>query len=80
SNTTKNVLIEAAHFDPITIARSARRHKLPSEASKRFERGVDPQLAPFAVARVIQLLEVHAKGAGQNFGADLNNLPAIAAV
>ncbi|MFM2433423.1 MAG: hypothetical protein RI974_163, partial [Actinomycetota bacterium] len=63
SNTTKNVLIEAAHFDPITIARSARRHKLPSEASKRFERGVDPQLAPFAVARVIQLLEVHAKGA-----------------
>ncbi|MEY3663694.1 MAG: hypothetical protein RI919_1210, partial [Actinomycetota bacterium] len=80
SNTTKNVLIEAAHFDPITIARSARRHKLPSEASKRFERGVDPQLAPFAVARVIQLLEVHAKGAGQNFGADLNNLPAIAPV
>ena len=80
SSSTKNVLIEAAHFDPITIARSARRHKLPSEASKRFERGVDPQVAPYAVARVIQLLEVHAKGAGQNLGADLNNLPAVAAV
>jgi len=50
SETTKNVLIEAASFDPITIARTARRHKLPSEASKRFERGVDP-LIPFVAAR-----------------------------
>jgi phenylalanyl-tRNA synthetase beta chain len=48
--TTRNVLIEAATFDPTTIARSARRHKLPSEASKRFERGVDP-LIPFVAAR-----------------------------
>ncbi len=47
---TKNVLIEAAIFDPTTIARTARRHKLPSEASKRFERGVDP-LIPFVAAR-----------------------------
>ncbi|CAH0241583.1 phenylalanine--tRNA ligase subunit beta [Microbacterium foliorum] len=50
SESTRNVLIEAATFDPITIARSARRHKLPSEASKRFERGVDP-LVPFVAAR-----------------------------
>ncbi|WP_449408579.1 phenylalanine--tRNA ligase subunit beta [Microbacterium maritypicum] len=50
SETTSNVLIEAATFDPITIARTARRHKLPSEASKRFERGVDP-LVPFVAAR-----------------------------
>lgn len=50
SGTTQNVLIEAATFDPVTIARSARRHKLPSEASKRFERGVDP-LVPFVAAR-----------------------------
>ncbi|MDQ0729046.1 phenylalanine--tRNA ligase subunit beta [Microbacterium sp. W4I20] len=50
SGTTQNVLIEAALFDPTTIARSARRHKLPSEASKRFERGVDP-LIPFVAAR-----------------------------
>ena len=49
-DTTKNVLIEAAIFDPTTIARTARRHKLPSEASKRFERGVDP-LIPFVAAR-----------------------------
>ena len=56
SVTTKNVLIEAALFDPISIARSARRHKLPSEASKRFERGVDPEVGPIAAARVAQLL------------------------
>ncbi|MDE2387079.1 MAG: phenylalanine--tRNA ligase subunit beta [Actinomycetales bacterium] len=67
---TKNVLIEAAHFDPISIARSARRHKLPSEASKRFERGVDPNIGPAAVARVIQLLEVHAHGEADFLGAE----------
>ena len=39
------MLIEAAHFDPASIARTARRHKLPSEASRRFERGVDPTAA-----------------------------------
>ena len=39
---TTDVVIEAAHFDPISIARTARRHKLSSEASRRFERGVDP--------------------------------------
>lgn len=50
SDATRNVLIEAAIFDPISIARTARRHKLPSEASKRFERGVDP-LVPFVAAR-----------------------------
>lgn len=50
SASTSNVLIEAATFDPTTIARTARRHKLPSEASKRFERGVDP-LIPFVAAR-----------------------------
>lgn len=67
---TQNVLIEAAHFDPISIARSARRHKLPSEASKRFERGVDPNIGPAAVARVIQLLEVHAHGEASGLGAE----------
>ncbi|MEY4417772.1 MAG: hypothetical protein RIQ88_210 [Actinomycetota bacterium] len=57
SQTTKNVLIEAANFDPVTISRTARRHKLPSEASKRFERGVDPEIAEIAVSRVAQLLK-----------------------
>ena len=46
----------AANFDGVSIARTARRHKLPSEASKRFERGVDPKVAEFAAERVTQLL------------------------
>ena len=53
---TVNVLIEAANFDPISIARSARRHRLPSEASRRFERGVDPAVAIAAAARAVDLL------------------------
>lgn len=62
SDGTTDLLIEAAHFDPVTIARTARRHKLPSEASKRFERGVDPQLPRVAVARVVELLVEHGGG------------------
>lgn len=61
SDTTRNVLIEAAIFDPISIARTARRHKLPSEASKRFERGVDP-LVPFVAARRVAELMVELAG------------------
>jgi phenylalanyl-tRNA synthetase beta chain len=53
---TTDVVVEAAHFEPTTIARSARRHRLPSEASRRFERGVDDDLAPAAADRVVQLL------------------------
>ncbi len=56
TDATRNVLIEAANFDPVTIARSARRHKLPSEASRRFERGVDPLIAFVAARRVADLM------------------------
>jgi phenylalanyl-tRNA synthetase beta chain len=69
SESTKNVLIEAAHFDGISIARTARRHKLFSEASKRYERGVDPRVGEIAAARVIQLLEQHAGGKAGVLGA-----------
>jgi phenylalanyl-tRNA synthetase beta chain len=51
-----DLVIEAAHFLPVPIARMARRHKLPSEASKRFERGVDRELGPVASARAVALL------------------------
>jgi phenylalanyl-tRNA synthetase beta chain len=53
---TTAVLIESAHFDPVSIARTARRHKLPSEASKRFERGVDPDVADAAAEAAVRLL------------------------
>ncbi|WP_199837445.1 phenylalanine--tRNA ligase subunit beta, partial [Streptomyces caniscabiei] len=47
-NASSDVVIEAAHFDQVAIARTARRHKLSSEASRRFERGVDPLAAAAA--------------------------------
>ncbi|HUY42411.1 MAG TPA: phenylalanine--tRNA ligase subunit beta [Acidimicrobiales bacterium] len=53
---TTQVLLEAAYFDPMAIARSSKRHALRSEASARFERGVDPLLALRAVARFAAVL------------------------
>lgn len=62
SPTTTTVVIEAAHFDPVSVFRTQRRHKLPSEASKRFERGVDPTLPEAAADRVAELLVAHGGG------------------
>ena len=56
TDATREVVIEAAHFDPVSIARTARRHRLSSEAAKRFERGVDPALGPAAARRAADLL------------------------
>jgi phenylalanyl-tRNA synthetase beta chain len=70
SEATTSVIIEAAGFDPISIARSARRHKLPSEASKRFERGVDSEVARVAAARAAQLLIELAGGELDGTGAE----------
>jgi phenylalanyl-tRNA synthetase beta chain len=62
SDATADVVIEAAHFDPIVIARASRRHKLSSEASRRFEREVDPLLPRYAAQRVADLLAEYAGG------------------
>ena len=59
---TTDILFEAAHFDAVSIARSARRHKLHSEASKRFERGVDPALPEVAAQRAVELLVQYGGG------------------
>jgi phenylalanyl-tRNA synthetase beta chain len=53
---TATVLLEAAHWEPTGVARTARRHRLPSEAAKRFERGVDPEMTVVALARAAALL------------------------
>lgn len=53
---TRNVLIESAHFDPISVARSSRRHRLVTEASKRFERGVDPAMTAAVAELAAQFL------------------------
>jgi phenylalanyl-tRNA synthetase beta chain len=55
-DTTRRVFMEAATWDPPTIMWMSRRHALPSEASRRFERGVDPMLPMTASTRACKLL------------------------
>ncbi len=56
SDDTRSVVFEAATWDPATIRRTSRRLRLTSEASVRFERGVDPAAAERACARAVQLV------------------------
>jgi phenylalanyl-tRNA synthetase beta chain len=56
SGATTSVLLEPASWDPMTIARTSKRLNLRSEASARFERGVDPEIAERAAARFAELL------------------------
>ena len=53
---TKNVLVEAAWFDPMTVRRSSKRHLLHTDASHRFERGSDFNAPPVASALVSRIL------------------------
>ncbi|MEU8437994.1 phenylalanine--tRNA ligase subunit beta [Streptomyces sp. NPDC029216] len=62
---TTDVVIEAAHFDSVSISRTARRLKLSSESSKRFERGVDPMAAAAAAQRTVDLLVLLAGGTAE---------------
>ena len=57
SKNTKNVAVEAAFFNPDTIANQARKYGLATDASHRFERGVDPALQQKALARFLFLLK-----------------------
>ena len=53
---TRRIALEAAHFDPISIAKNSRTQRLSSEASRRLERAVDPALVDVASARASALL------------------------
>ncbi len=62
SDATTDVVVEAAYFDPPSVLLTAKRHGLHTEASSRFQRGMDPNNAERANRRVAQLLEQHAGG------------------
>jgi phenylalanyl-tRNA synthetase beta chain len=53
---TREVLLESACFQPVSVRRTARRLNLATDASYRFERGVDPQLPPIAMERAVRLI------------------------
>jgi len=62
TETTRNVLLESAYFLPASIRRTARSLNLPSDASYRFERGVDPQMILPASQRVAELMRRSTRG------------------
>ncbi|MFJ7748344.1 phenylalanine--tRNA ligase subunit beta [Arthrobacter sp. NPDC097144] len=80
SDATQNVLIEAAHFEEVSIGRSRRRHRLPSEASKRFERGVDWNIADVAAQRAVDLLTELAGGTADASVTDVGTKPEAKAI
>jgi len=77
---TTDVLIEAAHFDPTSVARSSRRHKLTTEASKRFERGVDPDITDVAAQLAVDLLVEFGGGAADDGVTDVDDRPSRARI
>ncbi|HEX3326907.1 MAG TPA: phenylalanine--tRNA ligase subunit beta [Actinomycetota bacterium] len=77
SGETSSVILEAAYFDAPSIARTSRRHQLRSEASARFERGMDPEAPPFAAARAAELIARVAGGDGSNEAVDVYPAPVV---
>jgi phenylalanyl-tRNA synthetase beta chain len=59
---TKNILLESANFDAVSIRRTMKQFNLPSEASVRFSRGIHPELVKPALARAADLMRAHAGG------------------
>ncbi len=80
SETTTNIFIEAAHWDPVAIFRTERRHKLPSEASKRFERGTDPTIPLVAADRVAELLTTYGGGKVEDGVTYVGSPPPVATI
>ncbi len=73
---TSRVLIEAAGFNPTNIRRTARRYNLPSEASQRFEKGVNPEAVLWSQDRTALLIHELIGGEVLNGIIDINKLPA----
>ena len=76
SDTTVNVFLESAYFNPVSIRRSAKRHGLSTDASFRFERGIDPNIQVYALKRAALLMRELAGGKISSEIIDLNPTPA----
>ncbi|MGV3632068.1 MAG: phenylalanine--tRNA ligase subunit beta [Bacteroidota bacterium] len=62
SESTTNIFIESAYFNPVSVRKTAKIHGLNTDASFRYERGVDPHLTRFALERVVNLIQEVAGG------------------
>jgi phenylalanyl-tRNA synthetase beta chain len=62
TETTNSIFLESAYFNPISVRKSAKRHALNTDASFRFERGIDPNITEFALKRAALLIKEVAGG------------------
>jgi phenylalanyl-tRNA synthetase beta chain len=62
TNETNSIFLESAYFNPVTIRKTAKRHGLSTDASFRFERGIDPNITEFALKRAVMLIKELAGG------------------
>lgn len=62
SDQTKNILLECAYFDPVSVRKTSKRQGLVTEASRRFERGIDPNLIPYALDKCAALIKELSQG------------------
>ncbi|MFZ6053423.1 phenylalanine--tRNA ligase subunit beta [Halocola ammonii] len=75
---TKNIFLESALFDPVYIRKTAKRHGLSTDASFRFERGVDPEITIYALKRAANLICDIAGGKVASDIIDIQSQPAAA--
>lgn len=76
SETTTSIFLESAYFNPVSIRKSAKRHGLNTDASFRFERGIDPQITIVALEKAAQLIQEVAGGTISSEVYDVNSNPA----
>jgi phenylalanyl-tRNA synthetase beta chain len=62
TETTTSIFLESAYFNPVSIRKSAKRHQLNTDASFRFERGIDPTITEYALKRAALLIQEVAGG------------------
>jgi phenylalanyl-tRNA synthetase beta chain len=62
SDSTTSIFLESAYFNPVSIRKSAKRHQLNTDASFRFERGIDPTITEYALKRAALLIQEVAGG------------------
>ena len=62
NNDTTSIFIESAYFNPVTVRKAAKRHGLNTDASFRYERGIDPNITEYALKRAVLLIQEFAGG------------------
>ncbi len=73
TDNTTSIFLESAYFNPVSIRKTAKRHQLSTDASFRFERGIDPAITEYALKRAALLIKEVAGGDITSEIIDINN-------